>query len=232
MRATIDGEEAKVHDGELHGSAPMRDADGGLHPALVDTALRLSQRVTARRRRERLERRLGSTQDRLCTQMIHPLALALVTRADPHAIRRLMRVGWFDCDGTVEGWTVRDYGLRAGCDGLYDFSRLMVGDERGALQIMTDMQGRSGECERIEFATGAPIPEIMAAACAGCRLVEIVEIPRTGRCDVDAALDAIVVERAQARRESTIFTLSPTAWVPCAPVPPEHAEHDRIAVVL
>lgn len=166
-------------------------------------------------------------------QMIHPLALALIMRADVNAIPQLMRKGWFDVDVAAAGrWTIKDYGLRAGCDGLYDFSRLMLCDEKGAVRIMTDMPGTDDGCERVEFAMAETMPLSAAAACAGHRLVDIVALPRTGRCDLDAALDAIVVEDVQARDASTIFTLSPTAWVPCAPLPPEHAGHDRIAVVL
>lgn len=233
MRVSIDGGEARVHDGELHGSAPVHDAEGGIHPALIDAALRLSQRVNARRRRELLDRRLDAGADRLCMQMIHPLALALITRADVDAIPQLMRKGWFDVDEAApDRWTIKDYALRAGCDGLYDFSRLMLCDEEGAVRIMTDMPRTDDGFERVEFAMAETIPLSIAAACAGRLLVDIVAIPCTGRCEVDAALEAIVVEGAQARDTSTIFTLSPTTWVPCAPLPPEHAGHDRIAVVL
>jgi hypothetical protein len=233
MRVSIDGDEARVHDGELHGSAPVRDADGGLHPTLIDVAQRLSHRVNARRRRELLDGRLDAGADRLCTQMIHPLALVLITRADVDAIPQLMRKGWFDVDVAAAGrWAIKDYGLRAGCDGLYDFSRLMLCDDKGTVRIMTDMPRTDDGFERVEFAMAETMPLSAAAACAGRRLAEIVAIPHTGRCDVDAALDAIVVEEVQARDASTIFTLSPTTWVPCAPLPPEHAEHDRITVVL
>lgn len=184
------------------------------HGLLVDGARRLSRRIRAARRHEHLLASIGHDAARsppAWTMLIHPVALLLALADEPDRDR-----GY--APGGCGPWNIVDSHLRAGADGLYDFTRMMVRDH-DATMVLTDLPQTDASPERVQFAISHALPPSACIVAAGMRLMDVVRFPSTGHADVDAAMRDVFIEKAVAHEQSTVFTLHPTAWLPYAQPP-------------
>lgn len=229
IRLTPQAGSVEIFHPLAHARARMRNADGDIHPDLVEAVRTVAGKISIGEIRGRIMEQLTETSGipPAWTRLVHPLALRLVLEDIPdrnhgphdwqRARSRTSRISDFECSS-------RPYGTE-------EFSRMMLmkADDRSKVEaVFTFLPDEDGR-QRVQFAVTRIVPEAVAALMPGRRLVDLVEITPIGHEDIDQEVEGLIVDRVEPQKTSTVMTLAPTRWIPWQTPPGQHHGWDEQA---
>ena len=180
-----------------------------LPDAIIENAARLTRMV---RHGEKWNRELADRGIELedatdGSRIVHPLALRLIM---DDVQRGIGPTKWET--GRPGRGRIRDVRWRSTDWGAILVTTLLLGEDDDAKSVFSFLP-KPGTPAVAQYAAAIPMPETIAAACAGRRLVEIVAIPDSGEPDIDASVAGLRIANATPTRTSTVFTLEPATWL-------------------